>query len=340
MMLALISLASILYVWKKDSADGRFIIWNSTINLIKDSPILGHGIGGFQSKYMTYQADFLKNTSNENYKDIADNILVPFNEYLNLYVDYGIISLCILLFCFYYFYKIVKTNSNTIIYEEIIIAIFICCLFSYPLSFPITWVMLSYAIAHIYKRTNFISNISKKIFLSVIIPIGILFIVKVCSEYRWRKLFIESLNSKSRNLISKYDNLYLTMYRNPFFTYNFGGILNHAGEYEKSIIILNQSMKMINDYETQILIADSYYATQNYYLAEKSYLLASEMCPNRFIPLYYLVKIYDITNQKEKANKLANIILHKSVKIKSNTISKIKLEMTERINNTRLENNE
>ena len=40
------------YWMKKDSADGRLLIWQSCINMVKDSPWMGHGLGSFEAHYM------------------------------------------------------------------------------------------------------------------------------------------------------------------------------------------------------------------------------------------------------------------------------------------------
>jgi O-antigen ligase len=47
-----------LYSLKKDSADGRILIWQSTWNMVLDKPVAGHGYGAFNEKYMLYQADY------------------------------------------------------------------------------------------------------------------------------------------------------------------------------------------------------------------------------------------------------------------------------------------
>ena len=90
---------------------------------------------------------------------------------------------------------------------------------------------------------------------------------------------------------------------------------------------------MLNDYDIQMLKADNYKNMNDYHLAEKCYLLASQMCPNRFIPLYELVNIYDSTGRSDKALKLAKIIVNKPVKIPSGVIAAIKMKMEERIKN-------
>lgn len=47
-----------LYHYKKDSADGRLLIWQCTWNMIKERPLYGYGYSGFQANYMDEQAQF------------------------------------------------------------------------------------------------------------------------------------------------------------------------------------------------------------------------------------------------------------------------------------------
>lgn len=44
------------YFIRKDSADGRLLIWQCSWEMIKDAPITGYGVGGFKKHYMDYQA--------------------------------------------------------------------------------------------------------------------------------------------------------------------------------------------------------------------------------------------------------------------------------------------
>jgi O-antigen ligase len=46
--LLLLGVVAGLYSIKKDSADGRILIWQCSGQMVMDKPLLGHGIGGFQ----------------------------------------------------------------------------------------------------------------------------------------------------------------------------------------------------------------------------------------------------------------------------------------------------
>ena len=82
------------YWMKKDSADGRLLIWQSCINMVKDSPWMGHGLGSFEAHYMDYQAEYFRIYGQQNrYAMLADNVKHPFNEYMGILLNFGIIGL-------------------------------------------------------------------------------------------------------------------------------------------------------------------------------------------------------------------------------------------------------
>lgn len=83
---------------EKDSADGRLLIWRCGLEMVKDAPWTGHGVGSFEAKYMDYQADYFKEYGSQNrYAMLADNVKQPFNEYLGVLINFGIVGLALLL---------------------------------------------------------------------------------------------------------------------------------------------------------------------------------------------------------------------------------------------------
>lgn len=77
-----------LYHYKKDSADGRLLIWQCTWNMIKERPLYGYGYGGFQANYMDEQAQFFRTHPNSRYAQLADDVKSPFNEYLGVLTEF------------------------------------------------------------------------------------------------------------------------------------------------------------------------------------------------------------------------------------------------------------
>ena len=73
-----------IYYYKKDSADGRLLIWRVSIDMIADAPLVGHGIGTFENKYMYYQAQYFESHPYSKYEKFTDNIVYPYNEFLRI----------------------------------------------------------------------------------------------------------------------------------------------------------------------------------------------------------------------------------------------------------------
>ncbi|MCF8360973.1 MAG: O-antigen ligase family protein [Prolixibacteraceae bacterium] len=78
-----------LYHFKKDSADGRMLIWKVTSNIIKDYPLLGIGQNMFKAHYMDYQAGYFRKNPGSKYETVADDNQYAFNEPLNIWAENG-----------------------------------------------------------------------------------------------------------------------------------------------------------------------------------------------------------------------------------------------------------
>lgn len=84
------------------------------------------------------------------------------------------------------------------------------------------------------------------------------------------------------------------------FLYNYGAVLNHAGDYSGSNAVMFQCTDYFNDYDVQRIIADNYDNMNNQEKAEEHYIIASRMIPNRFVPLYQLFRLYEKTGGQTK----------------------------------------
>ena len=104
MLLALFLLALIvaggigLYSLKKDSADGRVLIWKVTSGLICGKPITGYGSDAFQRHYMSSQADWFEQERGAPQQLIvAGSPQYPFNEFLHIWLKKGVVSVILIL---------------------------------------------------------------------------------------------------------------------------------------------------------------------------------------------------------------------------------------------------
>ena len=316
------------YFLKKDSADGRLFVWKCTWEMIKDSPIYGHGIDAFRTHYMDYQADYLMRHPNSEYAMLADNVLSPFNEYLRIVINFGVLGLIIMslgiLFLIFHYYKRHKEEKRIALLSLLSLGIF--SMFSYPLTYPFVWIIICFDIYIVLKGSlNFtISFFAKKVLCIVILIGGIGALYKlyqrIDAEYRWNNIayFYTDANMKI------YTELIPILGDNPYFLYNYANALLDNDKLDTSLDMALKCRNYWADYDLELLLGSIYKRKNVYDLAEFHYKKASFMCPSRFIPLYELYVLYKEMNATERAKLMAQQILDKPIKIQSEKINQIK----------------
>ena len=90
---------------KDPSINTRFLIWKNTLQMIKDRPFLGGGLGSFGMNYLNYQAKFLQD--NSQYIKYWTNAKEAHNEYLQIGAETGLLGLGILIAILFIFYNLV-----------------------------------------------------------------------------------------------------------------------------------------------------------------------------------------------------------------------------------------
>lgn len=326
-----------LYQYKKESADGRLLIWKCTCEMIKDQPWNGFGTNGFQTNYMNYQADFFRQHPNHCHAILADNIKHPFNEFLLLTVSYGFIGIiCLFIIIILLVHAYRKNNgmkSYTVALCLVAIAVF--SLFSYPFRYPHTWILCIFSTiilcSNAYKISLYIRKTLILITALYVTIRSILYIPYIKAEMKWAEISNRSLCGMTEEMLPTYDILYDRLTNNPLFLYNHAAELNIAKQYEKSMQISLECEKIFADYYLQLLIADNYKQMKQYKQATTHLIQASFMCPNRFVPLYELFKIYEIQQDRNAMTNIGYKILQKRIKVESTEVKQIIMEVKHKI---------
>ena len=341
MLLAIILFALIiaLYFIKKDSADGRMLIWQCSWEMFKDKPIFGYGYGGFRANYMNYQANYFVSHPDSQFVMLAGNVGTPFNEYIALLVNYGLFGLTVLLTLTILLWRTYRKRPNqsilTIIACWCLASIAIFALFSYPLTYPFVWVMgltAIFIIMHPKLPSQRIYNWSKPVVFLLILTVYYFSYTDMYAEMQWRNIANKSMLGQTEKMLPKYKSLYNQLHKNRLFLYNYAVELKVAGYYSESLRIAGECEKLWADYELQMLIAENYRLCEQYKQAEDHYRKASLMCPVKFTPLYCLYQLYGITGDKENELIMAKTILYKPVKVMSPAIQQIKQEVKQNLN--------
>jgi O-antigen polymerase len=325
-----------LYFLKKDSADGRLLIWQCSGQMIADKPLLGHGVGGFQREYMLYQADYFRTHPASGYAMRADIVKHPFNELVLLLVEHGLaggLLFGLLIYLLIWEYR--KNKQPETFYAMLClsgIAAFAC--FSYPLGYPFVKLMAVFCAATIMRREAKVWEIPKRLFSIVKPAVLITSLVLLAftgkmfyDEYSWNTIAKRSLAGETKRVMPDYARLYKTMNRNGLFLYNYGAELNYINKWDRSVQLLTDCTNFYNDIDLQLQFADNYTQLKQYAKAEKCFLLAHQMIPNRFIPLYRLALLYKEEGKILEARRIAKIIVKKQIKVESFDVVAIKAEM-------------
>lgn len=328
------------YYIKKDSADGRLLIWLCSINMMKDAPLLGHGIGSFEAHYMDYQAEYFKHHEQSRFYMLADNIKQPFNEYLNILLNFGFVGLLVLLILIgaivYCYQKNPNVEKKMALYSLISIGIF--SLFSYPFTYPLVWIVTFLSVFMIIGGhiKNFISRVWIKniVCISVFICslLGVYKLVeRTQAELEWGRISKLTLSDSYDTVLPAYEKLEKTFADNPYFLYNYAAVLLEKKQYDKSLEIALQCRKYWADYDLELILGENYQKLNKPKLAEKYYNSASMMCPSRFLPLYKLFHLYKMNGEKERSLAMAETVVDKPMKIETAAIKIMKREMEREI---------
>jgi O-antigen ligase len=329
----IIALPAIFYLFGKNSADGRLLIWRCTWDMICDSPVTGHGQGAFQAKYMLYQADYFTGNPDSKYAALADNVLHPFNEYLLVLAEHGLIGLAfpvLLGFLLFLFYRKERGEAKRIALMSLLALAVLSC-FSYPFKYPFTWAVFLLDIAivcpaaqMIFRRT---ADTVKAVVAVMAVCLVLVAVHLIRAETTWNRIARQSLAGHTEEMLPEYDKLYSKLGSNGLFLYNHAAELHEAKDYKRSLAVFERCTAFYNDMDVQMLLADNCRELKLYGEAERHLKLAAAMCPVRFMPLYQLVELYRETERTEEAVTLARQILNKEIKIPSSTVNAIRNKM-------------
>lgn len=342
LLTAFILLFAGLFFVKKDSANGRLLIWKCSVDLVMEKPLLGHGGNGFNANYMNRQATFFTKNPNSKYVMLADNVREPFNEFLKWSVNYGIIGILLTLSLIIVpIWSSRKQKSSEIFFMRLsLLSIGISALFSYPFNYPVIQLMTVALLAFLLaegkgKQTLNINNLHGKA-ISILLAITLLSATayQAFIERGWHVIAHKSLRGETEEMLPRYQSLHTHLRYNELFLYNYAAELNVVKQNEESLRIAKECNALWADYDLQMLMADNCQHLLRYDEAEVYLKQASTMCPVKFMPLYKLTELYVETDQNGKALFLAQQIMNKEVKVTSPTISSIKNKMQKLLDET------
>lgn len=348
-LLLLLSIAGsfAMYRFKKDSADGRMLIWKNTLTAIAENP-LGVGLGNFAGTYGLVQAAYFESDKGtEQEKLVAGNPEYAFNEYLQIGLELGVAGLLVFFAIVgFALYKGLKLRY----FETMgaLISLLIFASMSYPFSILPFLIVMVYLFADLAdSRSATLSRIptiksTKVLLISSIIIVAF----SLHNRYPTYQAYKDWRGCKSLFSMNMYEQVsddYKALF--PYlsdkveFLFEYGQILSKTGQYAESNQILSEGMKISCDpmfynimgknYQSLSLSVDSLSASYQLYLrkAEECYQISTNIVPNRLYPYYLLTKLYAQTGDKEKTRTTARIVLQKEPKVHSPAVEEMREEV-------------
>ena len=364
-ILILISIAGALagiYLLKKDSANGRLLLWKVTGQAIREQPWTGTGTGSFPAAYAEAQAEyFTSGKASETEMMVAGCPEYGFNEFLQIGLEQGLVGLMVfVLLLSYSLFRGMKNRQAGA--AGGILALMVFSLASYPLQLPEFWVVLVVLMGVANSNTPVDADISvaadtpptpsregRKI-LSVTM-IGVL---AICCGwiFRQQKGYYEGYkkwntlkmlhHSKAYEAAGEgYEELVPLMGHKPELLFEAAQCLSKSERLKKANRLLERAMKLSGDPMIHYMAAKNEQDLGNYQKAENLLLHAIEILPERIYPYYLLTKLYSETTffQEDKFIKAADAVLKKKPKVKSTAIREMRTDVKNMLNNIRSDRN-
>lgn len=315
-----------LYHIKKDSADGRLLLWKVSALTINEHPIGGTGLGGFSTAYMQKQADYFQSgKATEQEQFLASTPRYAFNEYLQIGVEQGYVGL--LLFCSFYLLLILRgIKSHQIEAVGGLLSLAVFAFASYPFQLPSFWILfLSLGgiclMDEVDKEEERHRGVLQTGLAATASCFCVLFLYLAAPYYHaykeWGGLQIRYYKQKGVTAIDGYKRCYPLLKHNPDFLFEYAQCLIAAERPQEAIPLLNRARRLngdpiIGDTESYCLQVSGRYEE-----AEALLIQSTARLPERIHPYFRLVKLYAEPNfyQPAKLLNVAETLLGKEPKV-------------------------
>lgn len=333
-LLLLACAAAGLYGMKRDSADGRLLMWKVTARAIAEHPLKGTGIGGFPAAYAEAQAEYFdEGKASGQEQRVAGCPEYAFNEYLQIGLEQGLGGLAVFLLWVGCLVRDgIRHRQEGAAGGVIALAVF--ALSSYPLQLPSFWVALVF-LGAICATGGDASSRRKGHLLAVVLLSAASLVLfarqgKQYDAYRqWSR--IQTLyNSKAYgSVVEEYVALHDRLGHKPEFLFEEAQCLGKTGQYEEAIHVLERAERLSGDPMIRYIAARNRQSLGDCRGAEEELLRAIRILPERIYPYYLLAKLYadPACPEPKKFRKAARIVLTKEPKVESTAIREMREEI-------------
>ncbi len=327
-----------LYGLKRDSADGRLLMWKVTGKAIAGHPVTGTGLGGFPEAYAEMQGEYFETEeATDKEKRVAGCPEYAFNEYLQIGLEQGIGGLIVFVaWLGSMVYHGIRNRQHGAAGGVLALAVF--AVSSYPLQLPSFWVALVFLGAICVtgegrQRARRRRILTEKWLTGwlALTAAGLFIGQKGYYEaYRqWGRIQMLYNNKAYESVAEDYHSLHDKLKHKPEFLFEEAQCLSKTGQYTETIRVLERAKRLSGDPMIRYMIAKNRQSLGDYREAERELLRGIEILPERLYPYYLLAKLYAEPEfyQEDKFREAAGAVLTKEPKVESSAVREMRTEI-------------
>ena len=320
------------YGLKKDSADGRLLIWKVSLSMVADRFPDGVGEGFFAGAYGEAQEEYFRSgRGTEREEMLAGAPNVAYNEYIQVVAELGWKGLLLLLlFVVYPCWHLHRSGHwAQPPVAGAFVALLVAAFFSYPLRNPYTLLLSATLFLGVLllpegKDARCVGSARYAVFAA---GMAVLFVL-VGNEHgfwgnrrtayrQWAMLQTHFRNGRFAEVAESYAVLYPYLKREAAYLFEYGQCLSRTGAYEESNRVLQEGARRSSDPMFLNIQGKNFHCLGNDSLAEQLFRKASFRIPHKIYPLYLLMELYRAQGREEEWRQIGRSILDRKVKVYS-----------------------
>lgn len=335
-----------IYRMKKDSADGRLLMWKVTAKAMGDQPLIGTGVGGFPAAFAKAQAEyFASGEASATEEMVAGCPEYAFNEYLQIGVELGVAGLLVFLAwlgCILYY----SIRNKRYGISGGILSLMIFAFSSYPLQLPSFWVLLFFLSAMGVTGRRWLRKHAEEKKINNFIAIGVLSALGTCALYRaqvdckntyqqWNRQKMLYNNKAYQAASEGYEALYPKLNHRPEFLFELSQCLSKTGNQAEAIVLLKRAVQLSADPMLYYMLAKNEEELGRYSEAEAHLLFSIDVLPERLYPYFLLTKLYaePLYYQSEKLQAAVDSVLTKEPKVQTTAVKEMRQQVEKMLKN-------
>ena len=333
-------LASSAYFMKRDSADGRLLIWKITSQAIASSPWGEENGRTFSAIYGDAQERYFTNCEySESEAWVAGTPDFAFNEFLQIAVEHGIWVSVLFVTVLLVLLKIAGSRKHLAGMGGCLVSLMVFACFSYPLHIPSIVSVWLLTLMVLYGE-GLVMIKRKRNAVAVLLPVVVAGLTASMDMYgiysertravrEWMPVIVLYHSGAFNAAAEEYGKLYDKMSWNKDFCFEYGRALYKARSYGKAEEVLLKAMAVSGDPMILNMLGRNAQESGEYGKAEKYLLRSTRRLPERVYPHYLLVKLYAEPEYFDRIKLIreAKCVLNAEPKVNSTAIREMRQEV-------------